>query len=77
MSEKMVFTDDDLNSLQMDEKISIQQEVQNLAILAKNELSTIEKDALEYQDNEAKRIKDELNALLIKIVSLRKSTENE
>ena len=77
MSEKMVFTDDDLNSLQMDEKISIQQEVQNLAILAKNELSTIEKDALEYQDNEAKRIKKQLNNLLIKIVSLRKSTENE
>ncbi|MBQ3922912.1 MAG: hypothetical protein II707_06400 [Spirochaetales bacterium] len=75
MSEKDIFTQDELNNLAVNETISVQQEVQNLAILAKNELGIIEKDAMDYSDKDAKRIKKRLDTLLLKIVTLRKSTE--
>ncbi len=75
MSDKDIFTQDELNNLAVNESISVQQEVQNLAILAKNELGIIEKDAMDYSDKDAKRIKKRLDTLLLKIVTLRKSTE--
>ena len=77
MSDKDIFTQDELNNLEVNETISLQQEVQNLAILAKNELGIIEKDALDYSDKDAKRIKKRLDSLLLKIVTLRKSTEDK
>ena len=77
MSDKDIFTQDELNNLEVNETISLQQEVQNLAILAKNELEIIEKDALDYSDKDAKRIKKRLDSLLLKIVTLRKSTEDK
>ena len=75
MSEKDIFTQDELNNLAVNESISVQQEVQNLAILAKNELSIIERDALDYTNKDAAKIKKKLDSLLLKIVTLRKSTE--
>ena len=77
MSDKDIFTQDELNNLEVNETISLQQEVQNLAILAKNELGIIEKDAMDYSDKYAKRIKKRLDSLLLKIVTLRKSTEDK
>lgn len=77
MSDKDIFTQDELNSLDVNEPISLQQEVQNLAILAKNELGIIEKDAFDYQNKDAARIKKKLNALLLKIVTLRKSAQKQ
>ena len=53
MSDKDIFTQDELNNLAVNEAISFQQEVQNLAILAKNELGIIERDAFDYQDKDA------------------------
>ena len=41
MSDKDIFTQDELNNLEVNETISLQQEVQNLAILAKNELGDL------------------------------------
>ncbi len=77
MSEKDIFTQDELNNLAVNESISVQQEVQNLAILAKNELGIIEKDAMDYSDKDAKRIKKRLDTLLLKIVTLRKSAQEK
>ena len=65
MSDKDIFTQDELNNLAVNETISVQQEVQNLAILAKNELGIIEKDAMDYSDKDAKRIKKRLDTLLL------------
>ena len=77
MSEKDIFTQDELNNLAVNESISVQQEVQNLAILAKNELSIIERDALDYTNKDAAKIKKKLDSLLLKIVTLRKSAQNK
>ena len=77
MSDKDIFTQDELNNLAVNEAISVHQEVQNLAILAKNELGIIERDAFDYQDKDAKRIKKRLDTLLLKIVTLRKSVQDK
>ena len=64
-------TQEEINNFKLNENITLQQDIKNIIILAKNELNTIENKVDTYNEKTLVRIKKKLNALLTKIISLR------
>ena len=73
--EEIKFSKEELKELQIDNHISIQQEVQNFAIFAINELCVIRRDSLDYTEEQSAIMKKKLKKLLADIVALRKTCE--
>ncbi|HNZ25966.1 MAG TPA: hypothetical protein PLG34_00815 [Spirochaetota bacterium] len=66
-----IFSQEEINNLNIDENISLEQDIRNIIILAKNELSIIENKIDGYNQKNKEKIKKRLNQLLTKIISIR------
>ncbi|MBP7552383.1 MAG: hypothetical protein KA885_03075 [Spirochaetes bacterium] len=66
-----IFSQEEINNLNIDENISLEQDIRNIIILAKNELNIIENKIDAYNQKNKEKIKKRLNQLLTKIISIR------
>ncbi|HOE99904.1 MAG TPA: hypothetical protein PK385_01900 [Spirochaetota bacterium] len=66
-----IFSQEEINNLNIDENISLEQDIRNIIILAKNELNIIENKIDGYNQKNKEKIKKRLNQLLTKIISIR------
>lgn len=66
-----IFSQEEINNLNIDENISLEQDIRNIIILAKNELNIIENKIDAYSQKNKEKIKKRLNQLLTKIISIR------
>lgn len=70
--DKNIFTQEELNKLKINEDVKQYIDVQNLIILIRNELNTLEIQIPHYQEKLQTRISKKLNKILNEIIEIRK-----
>jgi hypothetical protein len=71
MEDKNMFSQNDIDKLGMDDTISMADDIKNIIILLKNELSEMEKSIDSYPRRTKKKIRTRLNNALKKLIAVR------
>ncbi|HOJ64780.1 MAG TPA: hypothetical protein PLE45_10210 [Spirochaetota bacterium] len=69
---KDILSQKEINDLKIDESISLDQNIKNLIILCKNELTILEETLIKYSEKSKKSIFKKINKILLKLINIRK-----
>lgn len=72
MENKKIITQKEIDDLNIDERISISDEIKNKIILIRNELNIVERDVEKYPDRKKIKIKRFLGRVIRKFINIRK-----
>ncbi len=72
MENKKIVTQKEIDELNIDQNISLSNEITNKIILIRNELNIVEKDIEKYPDRKKVKIKRFLSKVIRKFINIRK-----